>query len=201
MKIIIVGGSGTIGAHLAQSLKADKHEVIIVGSKSGDYQVDFTKSEQIPGLFEKIGAFDALVVAAGGGYWGDFYSMTEADVYKGIQSKLMGQVNLVLEGKKHINPGGVFVLTSGVLSTEPTFGSNNLTMVNAAVNAFVVSAAIELKNDVRINVVSPGLLEDSIHSFGPVMPGFEPVPAAKVVYGYKKAIFTGISGKIIEVSA
>ncbi|MEC0305103.1 short chain dehydrogenase, partial [Terribacillus saccharophilus] len=39
MKIIVIGATGTIGNAVVNKLK-EHHEVIKVGSKSGDYQLD-----------------------------------------------------------------------------------------------------------------------------------------------------------------
>lgn len=50
-----------------------------------------------------IGDFDTLVATTGNVHFGDFNQMSEQDYYLGIKDKLMGQVNLVLIGKKHIS--------------------------------------------------------------------------------------------------
>jgi NAD(P)-dependent dehydrogenase (short-subunit alcohol dehydrogenase family) len=97
MKIIIVGASGTIGKHIAGSLETD-HEIIRVGSKSGDIQADITSPASIEKLFKQVGSFDALVSTAGDAHFGPLKTMTDKDFRKGIDSKLMGQVNLVLIG-------------------------------------------------------------------------------------------------------
>jgi NAD(P)-dependent dehydrogenase (short-subunit alcohol dehydrogenase family) len=95
MKIIIIGASGTLGRKVTAALK-DKHEIITAGSKSGDLQVDITSPESIEAFYKKAGKFDALVSVTGSGHFGPLSSMTPADFKKGIDSKLMGQVNLVL---------------------------------------------------------------------------------------------------------
>ncbi len=60
-------------------------------------------------------------------------------------------------------------------------------MVNGAIESFVRAAAIELPNH-RINAVSPTILEESMDSFGPYFPGFEPVAARRVALAYSKSI-------------
>ena len=42
MKILIIGGQGTIGKKVVSYLN-EKHEVLVAGRKSGDYLVDITK--------------------------------------------------------------------------------------------------------------------------------------------------------------
>lgn len=197
MKIIIVGGTGTIGKHVTAALSKD-HEVIVAGSKSGDIQVDITSPDSIKDLFEKTGKFDALVCVAGDGHFGPLNAMTDADFRKGIDSKLMGQVNLVLIGQHYVYAGGSFTLTSGILSHDPVFAGASLSAVNSGLDGFVCGAAIELKNDVRINAVSPGVVEDS-PGFFPYFPGHIPVTMYRVTQAYLKSILGFATGKIIEV--
>ena len=196
MKIIVVGASGTLGKKVTEDLEKD-HEVIKVGTKSGDLQADLTDPASLEAMFKKAGSFDALVCAAGSGYFGPLHEMKTEDFQKGINSKLMGQVNLVLLGQHYINRGGSFTLISGVLSDDPVKNSVNLAAVNSAVNGFVKAAALELKDGVRINVVSPGVVEDSPQLFG-AFPGHMPVSMERVVYAYRKSVLGHITGQVIK---
>jgi NAD(P)-dependent dehydrogenase (short-subunit alcohol dehydrogenase family) len=198
MKILMIGGTGTIGKAVTTEL-GKRHQVIRVGNKSGELQVDITSASSIEDLFSKVGAFDALVSATGGGHWGPFAQMREADFYKGIQSKMMGQINLVLIGQRYINPKGSFTLTSGILADEPVRDATNLTVINAAIHAFVMAAATELENNVRINVVSPGVVKDSAEKYGPLFPGHIPVAMNRVTAAYVKSIESRLTGQVFRV--
>jgi NAD(P)-dependent dehydrogenase (short-subunit alcohol dehydrogenase family) len=197
MKIIIVGASGTIGKKITAALK-DKHEVITAGSKSGDLQLDITDTGSVEAFYEKTGSFDALICAAGAGHFGLLKTTTPEDFRKGIDSKLMGQVNLVLIGQHYINSNGSFTLTSGILSNDPVLYCANLSTVNGAINSFVIAAAIEFENNIRINAVSSGVVEDSPEYFD-VMPGHVPVSMDRVVAGYIKGVLGAGTGKVIEI--
>ena len=197
MKIIIVGATGTIGKHITAALEKD-HEVIKAGSKSGDIQVDISKPESIEKFFEQTGKFDALVSATGSAHFGPLATMKDADFRKGIDSKLMGQINLVLIGQHYVNPKGSFTLTSGILSDDPIVLGANLSAVNGAINGFVTSAAVELENDVRINAVSPGVFEESPEYF-PYFPGHIPVAMDKVTQAYIKSVLGFGTGQVIKV--
>lgn len=197
MKIIIVGATGTIGKHITTALQKD-HEVIKAGSKSGDLQVDITSPESIENFFEQTGKFDALVSATGHAHFGPLATMKDADFRNGINSKLMGQVNLVLIGQHYINPKGSFTLTSGILSEDPIVLGANLSAVNGAINGFVISAAVELENGVRINAVSPGVFEESPDYF-PYFPGHIPVAMDRVAQGYIKSVLGFGTGQVIKV--
>ena len=69
MRIILVGGSGTIGREVARALQAD-HEVVTASRSSGVLPVDIADPESIEALFRAAGAFDALVSAAGSARFG-----------------------------------------------------------------------------------------------------------------------------------
>jgi len=60
MKVIVVGASGRIGSKVAGVL-SPKHEVVRVGAHTGDVLCDYTDPASVRGMFERIGAFDALV--------------------------------------------------------------------------------------------------------------------------------------------
>lgn len=198
MKIIIIGATGTIGKKVTEEL-GKRHEIVRVGAQRGDVQVDMTSISSIQGMYKKVGAFQALVCAAGAGHFGPFHTMTEEDFYKGIRSKLMGQVNLVMIGKEYIDDGGSFTLTSGVLANDPVRGGVGLSLVNGGLHSFVRGAAIELSRGIRLNVVSPGLVEDSAAALGTAFPGHIPVPMNRVVAGYVKSVEGFGHGQVIEV--
>ncbi|SHF28724.1 NAD(P)-dependent dehydrogenase, short-chain alcohol dehydrogenase family [Fodinibius roseus] len=197
MKIIIVGATGTIGQKITADLEGE-HDIIKVGSQSGDIRADITKPESIKKLFQEVGSFDALVSAAGGGHFGPLKEMDSDDFQVGLNSKLAGQVNLVLAGQHFINPRGSFTLISGILSDDPVYASANLAAVNGAINSFVAAAAMELENDVRINAVSPGVVEDSPEFFD-AFPGHIPVAMDRVVTAFRKSVLGAVSGEIIKV--
>lgn len=198
MKVIVVGATGTIGKAVVAEL-SERHEVISVGNSQGDVRVDITSMTSIEAMYNQVGPFDALVSTTGAVHFGPLESMTEEQWAIGLNSKLMGQVNLVMAGLKHINEGGSFTLTTGILSEDPIRFGVSASMVNGAVDAFVRSAALEVPQGVRINSVSPTLLTESLETYGPYFRGFDTVPAAKVALGYSKSVEGARTGTIIKV--
>ena len=196
MKIIIVGATGTMGKHLISALE-NEHEIIKVGSRSGDIITDITSTESIENLFKQVGSFDALISTAGPTYVGPWKKMTDKEFRKGLEGKLMGQINLVLIGQYYINPKGSFTLISGALTHEPQLNFANASAANGAVEAFVRAAAIELENGVRINAVSPTVIEDSPQYF-PFFPGEIPVTMKQLEYGFRKSVFGANTGQVIK---
>ena len=117
----------------------------------------------------------------------------------GLDDKLMGQVNLVLAGQHRLNDGGSFTLTGGVLADEPIVAGSGASMVNAALEGFARAAAIELPRGLRINVVSPGVLVESMPVYAPFFRGFEPVPAARAALAFSKSVEGAHSGQVYRV--
>ena len=198
MKIIIVGGEGTIGKKISAHF-AKKHEVIVVGRKSGEIKADIADSASIKAMFKTAGKSDAIVCVAGEAKWAPFETLTEEDFYIGLKSKLMGQVNLVRIGQEYLNPGGSFTLTTGILADHPVALTTSAAMVNGAIHSFVMAAALELKNGHRINVVSSGLVEDAVEKYEAYFPGHNPIPMKKVINGYVKSVEGKGTGQVIRI--
>jgi NAD(P)-dependent dehydrogenase (short-subunit alcohol dehydrogenase family) len=198
MKILIIGGKGTIGKKVSEHF-SKKHEVIIGGRKSGDVIVDIADINAIEEMFAAVGSVDAVVCIAGEAKWAAFESMSEEDFYIGLRSKLMGQVNLVKLGQNYLKPGGSFTLTTGILADHPVELTTSAAMVNGAIHSFVKAVALELKNGIRINVVSSGLVEDAVEKYESYFPGHNPIPMKKVVNGYVKSVEGKGTGEIIKM--
>lgn len=118
MKIVIVGASGTVGSAVSELLAKD-HQVIRVGHSQGDATVDMRDPASIKALFAKLGQFDALVVASGSVAFNALTEMTDEQWQVGLESKLMGQINLTRAAIPHLNDKGSITLISGILSEEP----------------------------------------------------------------------------------
>lgn len=198
MRILLVGATGTIGRRLYEELSS-RHEVIKASAAKSDVKVDITSTDSIRKMYQQIGSFDAVVMAVGSGYIGPFEQTTEEHFYKGIRSKMMGQINLVMIGKDFINDNGSFTITSGILAEEPIKGGVVLNTINSALHGFVIGATAELKRGIRLNAISPGMVEDSLAELGPYFPGHYPVPMDKVVKAYVKSVEGVINGQVLKV--
>jgi len=197
MKILLVGGNGTIGKKVKERLERD-HQVIIAGKNSGNITFNLEESLSIKKLFDTIGHVDAIVSIAGEAKWDRFENLTEDDYYIGIRSKLMGQVNLVRIGKDYLSKGGSITLTSGILADEPEFMTTSAAMVNGAIHSFVKAVTLEL-DTIRVNVVCADVVEDSFEKYKTFFPGHTPVPMNKIVNGYIKCIEGKIRGGIVRI--
>jgi NAD(P)-dependent dehydrogenase (short-subunit alcohol dehydrogenase family) len=197
MKILIIGGNGTIGKRVEEAL-AQRHEIIVAGRNSGTVRVDIQDENSITEMFESVGKINACICTAGTGHYGPFYQMTQQHMMPGVMGKLMGQINLVLIGKEYLEPEGSFTLTSGIAAVHPARNGACVAMINGAINSFVLAAAQELKDDMRINVVSPGLVEDSREHYEHLFPGYNLVPMKKVVNAYILSVEGAVNGEILK---
>ncbi|HZX28344.1 MAG TPA: short chain dehydrogenase [Telluria sp.] len=197
-KIVLIGATGTIGQGVAAHLQA-RHEIITVGARSGQYQADIADLRQVEALFDRIGKVDAVVVTAGALHFGPLAEITPAQFRIGLDSKLMGQVNVAQVAQRFLNDGGSITLTSGVLADAPIRYGAVASMTNAAVEGYARGAAIELPRGLRINVVSPALLDESVEAYGEYFRGWETVPARRVALAYERSIEGAQTGQVYKV--
>lgn len=194
MKIVVVGSTGTIGAAVVRALSA-RHDVIGV-HRHGDPSVDITQPGSIKSLFDKIAAIDAVVSCAGGAAWKPLDQLTDEDFARSLGDKLMGQVNLIRAALAHVRDGGSVTVTSGVLARQPMPGSGAVSLVNAGLEGFVRAAALEATRGIRVNVVSPPWVTETLDKLG--MDRSWGLPADQVAKAYVAAVEGTQQGATIE---
>lgn len=198
MKIIVIGATGTLGRAVVAEMGQD-NEVISVGLTHGELQVDLTRDESVEALFAQTGRVDAIIATTGSLFFGPLTAMRAEDFASGLNDKLLGQVRLSLIGQHSLNDGGSITLTSGIIGSEPIAQGVNATAVNAALEGFVRAAACELTRGLRINVVSPTVLSESVEKYGAFFPGFESVPAARAALAYRRSVYGVQTGRTFTV--
>jgi len=192
MKIIIVGASGRIGKEVDKALSVS-HDIVRVGSSSGDVQCDYTIPESVRDMFEKIGEFDALISVIGGdSIFKPFADLDDDDYKYGFERKFLGQIRFLKLGETYVRDNGSFVFTSGFLSQYPNPASIATGPLNAAVNTFVKNTASLLPRSIRINVVSPAPIVE------PTQEGRGLVTAAETAKSYVEAVEGNMTGRIFR---
>ncbi|MFN8769565.1 MAG: short chain dehydrogenase [Neisseriaceae bacterium] len=197
MRILIIGGTGVIGKAVAHEL-GNRHEILLAGTKTGDIQIDITKASSIENAYQKIGQLDAVVMTTGTVHFGPLTDMNNELFHVGLQSKLMGQINTVLIGMKYIKDNGSFTLTSGILNHDPIRFGANAASINGAIDGFVKSAAIEMPNNQRINVISPTVVLEAMDSYGDYFRGYQPIPSKQLALFYAKSVEGGQTGQVYK---
>jgi len=197
VRIIVVGGAGTIGSAVVDLLSS-RHDVVVAGRQSGDVQVDISSRDSVRSMYRRIGSFDALASAAGEAHFGPLATVTEDELALGVHSKLLGQMRLVLLGRSLISEGGSFTLMSGYVLDDPIPEATSFAVANGGVEGFVRAAALGLERRVRINAVSPGLAQDSYERFGAFNPGRAPVSMREIASAFERSIEGWRTGEIIR---
>jgi NAD(P)-dependent dehydrogenase (short-subunit alcohol dehydrogenase family) len=198
MRIMVIGATGAVGKCAVDELSA-RHEVISVGRSSGDIKVDIEDVESIRAMYREAGKVDAVVSAVGHGHFGAVHEMSTEQFMKGINHKVLPQVNLVLEGFDFVNDGGSFTLTSGVLNRDPIPGGSCAAAANGALDGFVLGAAVDMPRGIRINAVSPEVLEVSRQKYDGFFRGHVHVSNEAVGLAYSKAVEGCLNGQVFVV--
>lgn len=198
-KVLVIGASGTIGKGICAELSRDC-QLIKVGSSSGDDTVDIASSDSIINLYKKYRDVDAVICAAARDViFAPLSDMTKEKYITSMQSKQLGQIDLVVQGLKILRDHVSFTLTTGLLNCDPIVTGSAAGMVNGAVEGFVRAAAIDVPGKQRINVVSPNLLLESVEKYRDFFPGYVPVPATIVALAYRKSVMGHQTGQVIKV--
>ena len=198
MKIVIVGASGAVGKTAVDAF-SPRHEVIRTGRSSGDVQMDIEDIDSIRAMYEQVGKVDAVVSAVGQVHFGPVDEMSSDQFMTGINHKVLPQVNLVLAGFDYVNDGGSFTLTSGVTNRDPIRGGSCAAAANGALDGFVAGAAVDMPRGIRINAVSPEVLESCREAYDGFFPGHSHVSDEAVGLAFSKAVEGCLSGQIIIV--
>lgn len=194
MRIIVIGASGTIGTAVGAEL-GRRHEVL-AAARRGPLRVDMGDSASIDALFAEVGRVDAVVCCAASGHLAPLDTRSETEFWYGLEPKLLGQVNLVRRALGHVSDGGSITLTSGRFA-EPVVGSSVGYLVNAGLEAFVHAAAVEMPRGIRLNVVCPGWVSETLQSLG--MDAGTGTPVAEVAGVYAAAVEGAARGRTLTV--
>jgi NAD(P)-dependent dehydrogenase (short-subunit alcohol dehydrogenase family) len=163
MKIIVIGATGTIGAAVVRALRP-RHEVL-EASRKGPHKVDIQDARSIAALLEAERP-DAVISCAGGAAWKPLAELTDADFESSLHDKLMGQVNVIRAALTRIKDGGAVLVTSGVLAENPMPSAAAVSLVNAGLQGFAKAAALEAPRGIRVNVVSPPWVSETLKAMG-----------------------------------
>lgn len=175
-KVVIVGGSSGIGLGVAAAALERGANVVLVGRSPSKLQAaerslsaenrvrsisaDMAREAEVERIFGEIGAFDHLVVTAGGAPPGDPIAQTDLDSVRNfIDSKLIGAVTLAKHAVRRLAVGGSMTFTSGINKDRPPVpGGAVVSAIAGSFSYFARALSLEL-GPTRVNVVSPGWVD------------------------------------------
>ncbi|ANW22135.1 short chain dehydrogenase [Streptomyces clavuligerus] len=194
MKVLVIGATGTIGNAVADALAAASHDVVRA-SRGGPVTADLDDPATLDALFDEVTDLDAVVCCAASGPLVELATVTDDAFAAGLRAKLLGQTALARRAARHLRDGGSITLTGGTFSAPLTGGSLGA-LINAGLEGFVRNAAAELPRGLRINVVSPGWVRETLEHLG--ADGADGTPASEVARAYVEVVEGTAQGRTIR---
>ncbi|MCM2387801.1 short chain dehydrogenase [Streptomyces albipurpureus] len=183
MKVLVIGATGTIGSAVVSAL-GTSHQVI-GASRHGRLRADLDDPASLDALFALVGDLDAVVCCAASGPLVTLDSATDAEMATGVRGKLLGQVALTQRAVHHLGEGGSITLTGGTFSA-PLAGGSLGALINTGLEGFVRNAASELPRGLRINLISPGWIKETLRGMG--ADDTDGTPVSEVARAYVRAV-------------
>lgn len=195
-KIVVVGATGRLGRVVVGGLS--DYEVIRAGRSGPDLKIDALDFESVSDVFASIGTFDGLISCIGGTPFKTFEELTMEDFALGLSKKCFSQLNLAKAAIPYLTENGSITLTSGIIGDEPILAGSCAAAANGALNMCVSTLAAEYAGKLRINIVSPSIIENSVEDYGMLFDGFEPTSKKRIVEAYRRTISAPISGRVLR---
>jgi NAD(P)-dependent dehydrogenase (short-subunit alcohol dehydrogenase family) len=198
-KIIVVGATGKLGRVVVEGLRKD-YEVIRAGRSGPDLKIDAFDFESVSDILASVGPFDGLVSCIGGTPFKTFEELTMDDFAAGLSTKCFSQLNLAKAAIPFLSENGSITLTSGIIGDEPIIAGSCAAAANGALNMCVSTLAAEYAGKLRINVVSPSIIENSVDHYGMLFDGFEPSSNESIIHAYRRTISAPITGRVMSLT-
>ena len=198
-KIIVIGATGKLGKVVVEGLQKD-YEVIRASRSGPDLKIDAFDFESVSDVFASVGPFDGLVSCIGGTPFKTFEELTMDDFAAGLSTKCFSQLNLAKAAIPFLSENGSITLTSGIIGDEPIIAGSCAAAANGALNMCVSTLAAEYAGKLRINVVSPSIIENSVDHYGMLFDGFEPSSNESIIHAYRRTISAPITGRVMSLT-
>jgi NAD(P)-dependent dehydrogenase (short-subunit alcohol dehydrogenase family) len=166
--VVVIGGLSGIGRAVAERAAAEGARVIALGRRAApaDWpkhieaaQLDISDDAAVERFFSQLGALDHLVVTSGPVIASAKLADLDMNAAKdAFDVKVFGQMRAAKHAARYIAKTGSITLTSGLLARKAVPGGLVKAAMNAAIEIMGKTLAKELA-PVRVNVVSPGMVE------------------------------------------
>lgn len=168
--ILVVGRGSGIARAVTLLARSEGARVIVAGRDhaklAGSYDddgisaetVDITDDESITALTNRVGRVDHVVSTASARARGKLADLQRQNLLQSFDTKVIGPTMLAKHLASQINPGGSFVLFSGVHAFKHNVGYLGVGITNGAVDFLTRWLAVELA-PIRVNAISPGVID------------------------------------------
>ena len=171
-RVAVVGGGSRLGRAIALAAADRGADIAVAGRSQHDldevaahapgrsttHHIDLSEPESISRFGKGLGAFDHLISTVSMHATGPLLDLTDPDIERSVDAKILGPLRLVRATAPHIDPHGSFTFFSGQAAWRPTPGGVVTATVNGALAVAVRALAIEL-GPIRVNAVAPGVVD------------------------------------------
>ncbi|WP_028266294.1 SDR family oxidoreductase [Arthrobacter sp. MA-N2] len=200
--VLVIGGTSGIGRAVVEHAAAEGAQVTAAARTTEDVslpdgvaleRVDLTSTASVESLFERIGAFDHLVLSAGPGAMGGVRDLSTDEVRPFMDTKFWGYYEAIRAAADRIAKDGSITLVGGAASRKHAPGRPMMAAINAALEAFGKANAIDLA-PIRVNVIAPGLVDT------PAYAGMPEQMRQGMLDGYAASVPAGRAGLPSDVA-
>jgi NAD(P)-dependent dehydrogenase (short-subunit alcohol dehydrogenase family) len=168
--ILVVGRGSGIARAVTLLARSEGARVVVAGRDraklASSYDdggisaetVDITDDESIAALADRVGPVDHVVSTASARARGKLPDLQREQLLQSFDTKVIGPTMLAKHFAAQINPGGSFVLFSGVHAFKHNVGYLGVGITNGAVDFLTRWLAVELA-PIRVNAISPGVID------------------------------------------
>jgi NAD(P)-dependent dehydrogenase (short-subunit alcohol dehydrogenase family) len=171
--VLVVGRGSGIARAVALLARSEEARVVVAGrdkAKLADAYadledpgisaevVDITDDASIVALADRVGPVDHVVSTASARARGMLTDLRRENLRMSFDTKVIGPTMLAKYFAGQINPGGSFVLFSGVHAFKLNVGYLGVGITNGAVDFLARWLAVELA-PIRVNAISPGVID------------------------------------------
>jgi NAD(P)-dependent dehydrogenase (short-subunit alcohol dehydrogenase family) len=168
--VLVVGRGSGIARAVTLLARSEGARVIVAGRDktklAGAYEdlgisaeiVDVTDDASIAALAGRLGPVDHVVSTASARARGKLADLQRENLRISFDTKVIGPTMLAKYFAPQINPGGSFVLFSGVHAFKLNVGYLGVGITNGAVDFLTRWLAVELA-PIRVNAISPGVID------------------------------------------
>ena len=168
--ILVVGRGSGIARAIALRARSEGARVVVAGRDptklANSYDdpgisaetIDITDDDSIVALAERVGRLDHVVSTASARARGKLADLQRQNLLQSFDTKVIGPTMLAKHFASQINPGGSFVLFSGVHAFKHNVGYLGVGITNGAVDFLTRWLAVELA-PIRVNAISPGVID------------------------------------------
>jgi NAD(P)-dependent dehydrogenase (short-subunit alcohol dehydrogenase family) len=168
--VVVVGRGSGIARAITLLARSEGARVIVAGRDKDKLAsayddagitadvVDITDDTSIAALADRVGPVDHVVSTASARARGKLAELERANLQLSFDTKVFGPIMLAKYFAPQVNPGGSFVLFSGVNAFKVSVGYLGVAITNGAVDFLTRSLAVELA-PIRVNTISPGVID------------------------------------------